>query len=193
MFALSNLFLCVVHRFPPFFAGTLDKGPFRRYDEKNIHIMFACRQLRKMLTENRESGQKPERYRHCMRRCRMQGESQPLGTPEKAAYVSMMCKSGDLRKQSACCSPAGKTVPLFCRKAERLPQLFVFRKAYAQCRPKRPRAAAWIAEDCRRIRRRTEGNFTVEIRAAPGKDTAVSQAHRTARALHHNSLDIKGE
>ena len=44
-----------------------------------ISFPFECHQYRIELIENSESGQNPERYRHCMRGGTACDESQPLG------------------------------------------------------------------------------------------------------------------
>ena len=53
--------------------------------------------------ENSESGQNPERYRHCMRGGAAQDESQSLGVfPRRQCGRLMMRKSGDLLEYAFC-------------------------------------------------------------------------------------------
>ncbi len=61
----------------------VDYGRIWEYDKTNW-IMFECRWYRMDSAENSESGQNPERYRHCMRGGRTHDESRSLGKPEKA-------------------------------------------------------------------------------------------------------------
>ena len=63
----------------------IDKPVFRVYNTRNFIYCSSATCFALKLAENSESGQNPERYRHCMRGGTARDESQSLGLfPEKA-------------------------------------------------------------------------------------------------------------
>ena len=63
----------------------IDKPVFRMYNTYNFIYCSSAACFALKLAENSESGQNPERYRHCMRGGTARDESQSLGLfPEKA-------------------------------------------------------------------------------------------------------------
>ena len=63
----------------------IDKPVFRVYNTRNFIYCSSATCFALRLAENSESGQNPERYRHCMRGGTARDESPPLGLfPEKA-------------------------------------------------------------------------------------------------------------
>ena len=90
-------------------AAPIDKQEFSEYDKVNFIKRLSAVGSSEGLTENSESGQNPERYRHCMRGGRARGESQSLGVNlEKAVHELMMRESGDLLKRNAYVLPSMK-------------------------------------------------------------------------------------
>ena len=67
------------------FWASIDKPVFRVYNTRNFIYCSSAAGFALEPAENSESGQNPERYRHCMRGGTARDESQPLGLfPEKA-------------------------------------------------------------------------------------------------------------
>ena len=84
----------------------IDKPVFRVYNTRNFIYCSSATCFALKLAENSESGQNPERYRHCMRGGAARDESQSLGF-----FLRRQCgrltirESGDLLETSLLCIP----------------------------------------------------------------------------------------
>ena len=82
---MGTLPLCGFGASPLRFRASIDKPVFRVYNTHNFICCSSAACFAWNLAENSESGQNPERYRHCMRGGTARDESQSLGLfPEKA-------------------------------------------------------------------------------------------------------------
>ena len=118
----------------------LDKPVFRVYNTYNFIYCSsaACSALK--LAENSESGQNPERYRHCMRGGTARDESQSLGFFLRRQCGRLLIReSGDLLEQVTCafCVIMEWTVCLLWKKRpwQRYAAMaFCFHRRFADCR-----------------------------------------------------------
>ena len=110
----------------------IDKPVFRVYNTRNFIYCSSATCFALKLAENSESGQNPERYRHCMRGGTARDESQSLGFFLRRQCGRLMIReSGDLLECVTCafCVIMEWTVCLLWKNGHgsvMLPWLFVF-------------------------------------------------------------------
>ena len=118
----------------------LDKPVFRAYNTHNFICCSSAACLVWKLAENSESGQNPERYRHCMRGGTARDESQSLGFFLRRQCGRLLIReSGDLLECVTCafCVIMEWTVCLLWKNGHgsvMLPWLFRILRRFADCR-----------------------------------------------------------